>query len=659
MAPIVLFVHARPDHTKRTIESLLTNPEAVRSELHIFCDGARDRPGEAAQVEKVRSLVRGVVGFSQVILNESTKNRGLGASIISGISHLFELHDRLIVLEDDLLLSPGFLAYMNQALETYSDSDRVLSISGFSYPIRFSRHYPWDAALGIRASSWGWATWKNRWEKIDWKVSDYDNFRRDPSARRRFNRGGSDLAWMLDRQQSGQINSWAIRFCYHQFKHGLLDVFPVRSLVENIGWGADASNCEVDVRSWRTDFWFVPPVVFRFPNATQPDPKVLSRFASFNSLAARGLRQLKRMLWRLKRRTSPKVQHTGFGTVLVSNFPTPYREPVFQAVAKELPGEFTVIYSQPTESDHRWQFPLGDYSKKYLKGKAQIWRELSSLDPAVVITNGYKPSHLLTFLWAKFHGKLHVAMTDGWLKSEQHLAFFHPWLRKYILGRSAAFLGASNHSLELLQHDGAKTQASFLSYRCANNALFAGLEEGPRPFDLMFSGQFIERKMPGFFVEVARRVHAKLPSLRLLMIGDGPLRESTLKSLDAAGIAYDYRRFLTQEELPSRYASAKLLLFPTLQECWGVVANEACAAGTPVITCDNTALDGELVHQGENGLVLPLDAGVWADEVVRLLEDRPRWQQFSSRSKEMVSRYDYEIAARGILSAIQYAQKFA
>lgn len=299
---ITLFVHARPRHTQITIESLLKNPEATDATLHVFSDGARDLPGEAEKVHQVREYVRSIHGFREVVLHESAVNLGLAASIIAGVDKVLETAERVIVLEDDLMFSCGFLAYMNQALDFYANYRNVLSISGYSYPIRYPATYPWDVSFGLRASSWGWATWRDRWQAVDWNVSDYRSFAVNPMKRWRFNRGGSDLSRMLARQQAGRINSWAIRFCYHQFCHGMVDVFPRRSLVENIGWGDGASHCIDDVRAWKTDFWQDPPAHFRFPEVVEVDSNIARSFRSFNSLRARTLRTLYRWLHSLKRR---------------------------------------------------------------------------------------------------------------------------------------------------------------------------------------------------------------------------------------------------------------------------------------------------------------------------------------------------------------------
>jgi glycosyltransferase involved in cell wall biosynthesis len=356
-------------------------------------------------------------------------------------------------------------------------------------------------------------------------------------------------------------------------------------------------------------------------------------------------------------------------TVLISNIPAPYREPVYETVANELPDAFTVLYCNELEKDRQWKFPPGKYPKVFLAGKSfsaqgvhlhhihwnsEVWRQLNRLDPALVITNGYSPTHLAAFLWARVHRRPHAAMTDGWRQSEASLSEVHRWVRRVVLKRSVAFIGASFRSLELFQDYGASPDQCFQSHLCCNNDAFLRQDRAfaDRPFDLMFSAQFIDLKMPDFFCEVARLIKLKRGAARVLMLGDGPLRHSIMQKLTEFGIAHDCPGYMSQESLPAYYARAKMLLFPTRQECWGVVVNEACAAGTPVMTCGNTAVDGELVVDGVNGHVLPLDPKLWAEAALALLEDAPRWTQFSQASREMVSAYTYTKAAHGLVDAV-------
>lgn len=294
LAPICIFVHSRLDLVQQTVATLLANSLAGQSILYIFCDGAK--PGQEATVKAVREYAHKITGFNRVFIHENPTNQGLACSIISGVSMVLKEHERVIVLEDDLLLSTGFLHFMNQALEAYASNVRILSISGYSLPIRFPADYAYDAAFGLRASSWGWAIWRDRWEMVDWEVKDFTQFMRNPLQRLRFNQGGTDLSGMLIRQKKGLIDSWAIRFCYHQFRHGLVDVFPVKSLVENIGWGDAASHCRENVQGWRSVFWQETPEVFQLPKDIVLSPDILRQFRSFNGYFARSIRLWKRLL---------------------------------------------------------------------------------------------------------------------------------------------------------------------------------------------------------------------------------------------------------------------------------------------------------------------------------------------------------------------------
>jgi hypothetical protein len=124
---------------------------------------------------------------------------------------------------------------MNGALDYYDNNELIWSISGFSIPIKIPNNYNHDVYLSYRASSWGWATWLDRWIKVDWNVCDYKKFRADSQLRKKFNRGGRDLSNMLDMQISKKIDSWAIRWCYSQFKLNTLTVYPITSRIQNIG----------------------------------------------------------------------------------------------------------------------------------------------------------------------------------------------------------------------------------------------------------------------------------------------------------------------------------------------------------------------------------------------------------------------------------------
>ncbi|MGX9418448.1 glycosyltransferase [Vibrio sp. WJH972] len=295
LAPICLFVYNRLHETKETINALSHNAGALESELFIFSDAAKNEKAKEA-VNSVRQYIRNIKGFKNVTVIERTENFGLAKSIICGVSNIVEQYDKVIVLEDDLITSKNFLAYMNQALSFYQASPKVWSISGFSFPIKYQDSYQFDNAFGLRASSWGWATWKDRWDLVDWDVSDYQQFSKDRKARKAFNRGGSDMCKMLHDQRIGKINSWAIRFCYAQFKQQAYDVLPVESKILNIGFSVDASHTAgMEARfssnldqSGKTNFVFDPSIAV--------DENVLKQFRKPLSLYTRVMTKITRLL---------------------------------------------------------------------------------------------------------------------------------------------------------------------------------------------------------------------------------------------------------------------------------------------------------------------------------------------------------------------------
>jgi len=239
--PICLFTYNRLAETKQTVEALNNNFLAPESDLIVFSDGAKNKSA-VESVNLVREYLKTVEGFKSVTVIERQENYGLAKSIISGVSEVIDEYGRIIVLEDDLVTSPNFLSYMNKSLDFYEKKSKIWSVSGFSFPMSYPSTYNFDVAFGVRASSWGWATWADRWDKVDWDITDYAAFIKDKKARKEFKQGGSDLCKMLKDQMTGEINSWAIRFCYAQFRNKALDVYPVRSKVKSIGFSPDATH---------------------------------------------------------------------------------------------------------------------------------------------------------------------------------------------------------------------------------------------------------------------------------------------------------------------------------------------------------------------------------------------------------------------------------
>lgn len=247
-APIVLFAYARPDHTLRTLEALAVNTLASKSHLFIYVDGAKTNASADAKQRnaEVRKIVHSQQWCGEVEIIEQSQNKGLAASIRDGVTDIVTKYGRVIVMEDDLVTSPAFLSYMNKALDFYESYPAVFSIGGYTYPperMAIPRDYEYDTYACLRNCSWGWATWKDRWEKTDWSATHYETMKHSPAMREAFNRMGDDEFEMFWMQQERGLNIWSILFTMAHFENHAVAIIPCRSYVDNIGMDGTGENC--------------------------------------------------------------------------------------------------------------------------------------------------------------------------------------------------------------------------------------------------------------------------------------------------------------------------------------------------------------------------------------------------------------------------------
>ena len=255
-APIVMFVYNRADHFTRTYEALAKCPEAKNSILYIFSDGAKSDKAKP-QVEQVRQTAKQFAGrneFQDVIITESSLNKGLAKSIIDGVTKVLEKYGKAIIIEDDNLSSPYLLKYLNQALTFYADDKSVGALSGYTPQIQFPENYHYDVFSSYRSCSCCWATWKDRWQNIDWNLEHFSDFVSNKEAVRRLSLTGNDRLIRLYRQTKGNGSSWSVRFGAHLISNDMLTIYPKYSYVQNIGCDETGTHSqEKDANSMAVD----------------------------------------------------------------------------------------------------------------------------------------------------------------------------------------------------------------------------------------------------------------------------------------------------------------------------------------------------------------------------------------------------------------------
>lgn len=239
-APICLFTYDRIDETVQTIQSLKKNFLAKQSDLIIFSDGPKNKKSHN-KIFELRQFLKTITGFKSITIHESIENKGLANSIINGVSKTLKEYGNIIVLEDDLITTPNFLDFMNQALEYYAKDDKIQSINGYSLKIKSNE----DVYFHERTFPWGWATWQNRWfqELFDKKIIE-ERIQENNKLLSRFNKTcGNDMSSMLEDTINGKNNSWYSRWVFNHFLNETYAVYPTLSKVSNIGFSDKATHC--------------------------------------------------------------------------------------------------------------------------------------------------------------------------------------------------------------------------------------------------------------------------------------------------------------------------------------------------------------------------------------------------------------------------------
>ena len=297
-APIAIFAFNRPDHLGATLEALAANRLAGESHLTIFCDAPRG-PKDAEGCRHVVEVAQKAVGFASVTVVQRESNHGCAASVIRGTTEMFAQHERLIVIEDDIITSPLTVAYLNQALEEYQRVPAVFSISAWAPPQRMLRvpdRYRFNSYFIRRFHCWGWASWRDRWACNDWSVPGYADYRADSAMRAAHAEGGTDLPGMLDAQMAGRIDSWAIRAEYTRFRLGGLTLYPRVPLVRNIGMDGTGRHNETYDR-YGDEIRSSEAVLERpFPDVAYVDRQLAGAFRSVYSLGRRLLGRMRRIV---------------------------------------------------------------------------------------------------------------------------------------------------------------------------------------------------------------------------------------------------------------------------------------------------------------------------------------------------------------------------
>ncbi len=240
-APVALFAFNRPETTRSTLQALKNCDGLGDRSVYLFCDGPRtNRSDDELAVFQVRRVLHDWAAGQRAQCLFSDSNCGLRASIVRGVGEILREHGRVIVLEDDLIVAPGFLRFMQQSLDAFEHTPRVWQVSGYMTPNRRRSLQPGFLRLPC---CWGWATWQDRWQNFHDNASELLAKVRELDTVR-FNLGGTyDYLGDLQANAEGRLNTWHVRWYATMFLQQALAYYPGQSLTRNIGFDAAGTHC--------------------------------------------------------------------------------------------------------------------------------------------------------------------------------------------------------------------------------------------------------------------------------------------------------------------------------------------------------------------------------------------------------------------------------
>lgn len=304
LAPIILFVYNRPNHTRQTIEALLHNDWAELSDIYIYADGPKltASDDDKRKIAEVRNFIHSIEGFHSVHIIEQSVNKGLDPSEIDAISEIIGQYGKVIVLEDDVITHPYFIRFMNDALDFYEKNNKVNSIGSFHPNIPYINKLATDIYASYRTATWGWATWKDRWSLCRWDKS-YLLDQIIHCNKFKFNRGGEDLYDNLQHYLQGITDAWDARWQYSMYENNTVCIYPTKSLSFNIGLDGTGVHCGIvtDENFIRTILYDKEEYSFTFKRYVTVPWKlqyIMRHFYSYNKIK---IPYNKRIKWAIKK----------------------------------------------------------------------------------------------------------------------------------------------------------------------------------------------------------------------------------------------------------------------------------------------------------------------------------------------------------------------
>lgn len=234
LAPISISTYNRYEHLQKTVAALQQNFLARDSVLYIFSDAPKN--GDEEDVAKVRKYMDSISGFKEIILIHQETNNYVKNMRESNEIPLNKF-GKVIRMEDDIVTSPFFLTYMNQALHLYKKNKKIFAVCGYIPDVKLKNMLDKDVFLSKDFNAWGVGLWADRgFLEARVKIDYYQDLIKDRNKTDFINSLHPIMMDMLHLISQGKANPGDYKLSANLYLHDLFTVKPVKSLVQNIGF---------------------------------------------------------------------------------------------------------------------------------------------------------------------------------------------------------------------------------------------------------------------------------------------------------------------------------------------------------------------------------------------------------------------------------------
>jgi len=371
--------------------------------------------------------------------------------------------------------------------------------------------------------------------------------------------------------------------------------------------------------------------------------------------------------------------------LLITNIPTPYRLPLFTRLSQrcsETGRSLKVVFCEHGYARRKFEMKEDafGFEHTYLDGGTLsdakdvektyfLYRGLLKLfrreKPSKIILAGFSPATAKAYLWNLLTGTPFYIWSGTINKGNRNTSFHRRFFRRMMIRRAAGFIAYGSEARNYLTGLGAETGRVWVATNAVDTDFFSTRTEELRRrkdekeqtlFNFIYIGYLVPRKKVEKVIEAAALLSESRKDFRLTIVGDGSSRAELEKVCSASALSERVRfeGYRQKEELPAYLAEADAFLFQTGYDIWGLVLNEAMAAGLPVIASVNAGATTDLIIDGETGFTADYDRIEETAELMnKLIENRELCRTIGSRAREFVKeKASLEKAAEAFVLAL-------